>query len=62
MSDGFTITGCDSHCLANGCARQELRDEIERLRRALEIIAEGSADELKRLQAVNALANIGPRS
>jgi hypothetical protein len=42
-------------------AHADMREQHERMRGALQVIA-GSADELQRLQAVAALANIGPRT
>jgi len=39
----------------------ELTEENDRFRHALELIAEGSTDKLKALQAKSALTNIGPK-
>lgn len=41
---------------------EELEADNARLRRALEMIAGGSTDQLQVLQAKTALANIGPAS
>lgn len=49
-----------AYCIIPDETRATAAREIERLRAALEIIAEGSADKLKVLQARAALDNIGP--